>query len=310
MSSKGEVTFFRADDGTLYKAVQEHNGVISRLTELVKTAAEDAPGLDETLLSDHGERQSMLGSLVAEIFLRDSFYWFGAFIASFAVASIYEAPPFSTRTFMLLTRMLFLTVFTFYVLILGKRVPIRTLAFSLFLAAVLLTGVLYTAQTGSTLFARASMIQWAMSLGTVLASFRSSARFQKSGAGSGTNTASGTGTSDGNGNTICTLALPEVLAWVTVWGFVAWFVGVMSEPSPLSALVSFSPLLPCVVYRYMWIVYSVVVSRQYRADEATVAWCEFYAEPVRTCYSIVKDFAMRQQSSTALQTPVEPSPAI
>lgn len=275
---KEDVAFFRAEDGKLYKAIQAHNGAISQLSEVIVT---ENPLLDATLLSpEGGERQILATVLISEIFFMDSLFWVCGFIANFAVSGLFvpEAPGpiLSTKLFFILLASLASVLITGYALLLLKRFRARRAGFAMFLTSVSLAGILYTAQTGSTLVARACVIQWIMSLGTVIAAFKSGKRVLPSLLQQPKSEAD-------SDNGKCRLALPEIAAGLVVPAVMAWLVGFLSEPRLASALITLVPILPCAVYRYVWINHSVVASRQYRADEAVVAWCDFYSYPVASC---------------------------
>lgn len=251
------------------------------MSEIIIT---ENPLLDDTLLSlEAGERQTLSTALIAEIFFTDSMYWACAFIVNFTVSGLFVAdapvPTFSPRLFLVFLLSALVVGITGYAVLLLRWFKARRLGLSAFLAALLFAGAIYTAQTGSTLVARACVIQWIMSLGTVLAAFKSGKRFIPASVSRSNNT--------NQSGSRCDLALPEIMAGMVIPAVLAWAVGFISEPRVVSAIVMFVPILPCAAYRYMWISHSIVGSRQYRVDEATVAWCDFYAEPVLTCLRAV-----------------------
>lgn len=319
---KGQaITYFQAEDGSLYAGVQEHNGKISQLSQVVVKTNLIENVLDATLLVP--ERSKMVSTLVGEIFLMDSFAWLLGFIAAF-IGLVPGPPPLLTSPELSIAvactcggvlvvtqvwnamapRLYYPDPDTsggggFWIAESKGSSTRNTRVFACFLCSLYALGLWYTVQTGSTLFARACLVQWAMSLGTILAIFRPRPPITSQDI-HGTrpslpSVADKETTSPSlSAKTRKRILIPGLLFGLVGSAFLAWTAGVVAEPHLVSAIITFLPIPLCIAYRYLWIVYMVIIPEVYRVDETVLAWSDFYFDNLRRI--------TRLSSSTAAAT--------
>jgi hypothetical protein len=305
------VTYFQAEDGSLYAGVQEYNGKISQLSQVAVKTNLIENVLDATLLIP--ERSKMVSTLVGEIFLMDSFAWLAGFIVAFAGLATGQPPLLppvlsivlscTAAGLVIVAQMWNAVAPRLYISVSGdngggggfwvssssssssngSRVTRNTLVFAVFLVNFNLLGLWYTVQTGSTLFARACLVQWAMSLGTILAIFKPrppirSQDIQASPPPLPDDASAGETEARPPPRKIL---IPGLLVGLLGSSLLAWIAGVVAEPHLGSAFITLLPIPLCVAYRYLWIVYMVVIPEEYRSDETVLAWSDFYFEILR-----------------------------
>lgn len=221
--------------------------------------------LDQTLLESDGKQLSMMAALLADIFLRDSIYWLTAFMLTFILVTTDVSLAQVLQHEKLLKGLVFgvLALFALVAavfILLTRRY--RTSAFACLLTCVMVAGLWHTLVTGSTVFARICLVQWLMSFGTVIVAYRSNYR-PTSGFGG--------------------IVMPELIAALCITSLVAWGAGVLSEPNLPDALCVLLPIVPCVIYRYYWVVYGFIATQAYCADETILAWSAFYTDLFGMC---------------------------
>ena len=274
--------------------------------------------LDATLLIP--ERSKMVSTLVGEIFLMDSFAWLAGFIVAFAGLATGQPPLLppvisivlscTAAGLVIVAQMWNAVAPRLYISVSGdngggggfwvssssssngSRVTRNTLVFAVFLVNFNLLGLWYTVQTGSTLFARACLVQWAMSLGTILAIFKPRPPIRSQDIQASPPPPPPPQPDDASaGETEARpppppppprkILIPGLLIGLLGSSLLAWIAGVVAEPHLGSALITLLPIPLCVAYRYLWIVYMVVIPEEYRADETVLAWSDFYFEILR-----------------------------
>jgi hypothetical protein len=277
------------------------------------------------------ERSKMVSTLVGEIFLMDSFAWLAGFIVAFSGLAIGQPPLLppvvsivlscTAAGLLIITQLWNAVAPRLYIPVSGdngggfwvsssssneKRVTRNTLVFAVFLVNFNLLGLWYTVQTGSTLFARACLVQWAMSLGTILAIFRPRPPIQSQDIQAPPPPVVVSEAPPPDAVETETrpkprqILVPGLLFGLLGSSLLAWIAGVVAEPHLGSALITLLPIPLCIAYRYLWIVYMVIIPEEYHTDETVLAWSDFYFEILR------RITLPNARNKTSVALPVEP----